>query len=633
MTTQTAQKRTGLIVDSFAGGGGASTGIFLALGRHPDVAINHDEEAIAMHSANHPQSKHFCESVWKVNPTDVADIGGVDLLWASPDCKHFSKAKGGKPVEKGVRALAWVTVWWAKLVLPWVIIIENVEEFQTWGPLLEDGTPDPKKKGLTFKQLVGRLKGLGYVVEWRELKACDYGAPTSRKRLFVIARRDGKPVVWPAATHGPKVDEPRVRDLFAPPAKVLLPYRTAAECIDFSIPCPSIFGRKRPLADKTLARIARGIQRFVVDNPRPFIVPITHSGAPRVHDIDEPLRTITTAHRGEFALIAPTLIQTGYGEREGQAPRSLDIRAPLGTVVAGGAKHAVVAAFLAKHYGGGYTGPGVPLDGPVSTVTTVDHHALVTAELAPSPPKRPTRGTSDDIAAVGEGAFDPEEYADNDDVDHFPPHPEHLLDSDDDDDDTRAAKRDLRFFNRVAQYDERVIEEEGEDDTPTPCPTCAASAGFQQGDCICPVFPEAAASSLVVLRNNCDGVDVDGPMPTVTAGGTHIGEVRAFLIRYFGNEKAGQTLDTPMSTVTTRDRFGLVTVDGVDHVIIDIGMRMLTARELATAQGFPVDYDLELDGKLSKTAQIRMIGNSVVPQMAAALVSANLPQHKINEAA
>ncbi len=325
-----------LIVDNFAGGGGASDGIELALGRSPDIAVNHDPEAIAMHEANHPSTLHLCGDVWDVNPKKICAGRRVGLAWFSPDCKHFSKAKGGKPVQNKIRGLAWVAIRWARAVRPRVIVLENVEEFQTWGPLMDDGFPDPERRGLTFRRWMGELRACGYVVELRELRACKFGAPTTRKRLFVIARCDGRPIVWPEETHGPG----------------LLPYRTAAECIDWSIPVPSIFGRSRPLAENTLRRISRGIRKFVLEAERPFVV----------------------------GNVVPTLIQTGYGERPGQAPRSLDLGAPLGTVVAGGAKHALVCVFLAKHYGGNET-PGSPMTKPFDTVTCTDHHALVAVRL------------------------------------------------------------------------------------------------------------------------------------------------------------------------------------------------------------------------------------------------------------
>jgi len=326
--------RDELVVDSFAGGGGASTGIEQALGRPVDVAINHDPQAIAMHRINHPSTTHYTESVFKVDPEAITGNQPVGLLWASPDCTHHSKAKGGAPRSPRVRGLAWVVIRWARRVKPRVIMLENVEEFEAWGPLLDDGRPCPERRGTTFRLWVNQLRAAGYAVEWRQLRACDYGAPTTRKRLFVIARRDGLPIVWPRPTHGAG----------------LRPYRTAAECIDWSILCPSIFVRARPLVDATLRRIARGVMRYVVNARRPYIV----------------------------GSVAGTMVQTGYGERDGQRPRSLDIGAPLGTVVAGGQKHALIAAFLAKHYGGNET-PGTSMRAPIDTITTQDHHALVTA--------------------------------------------------------------------------------------------------------------------------------------------------------------------------------------------------------------------------------------------------------------
>lgn len=325
-----------LIVDNFAGGGGASCGIELALGRHVDIAINHDPEAVAMHELNHPQTAHHCESVWDVDPLAVTQGRPVGLAWFSPDCKHFSKAKGGQPRDQRIRGLAWVAVRWAALVRPRVIILENVEEFQTWGPLRDDGTPCPDRRGHTFRDFVRQLQEKGYAVEWRELRACDYGAPTTRKRLFLVARCDGRPIVWPAPTHG----APGSTGI---KSHALKPWRTAAECIDWSLPCPSIFARARPLAEATMQRIARGVQRHVIEAGEPFIAP---------------LRGTSPAHRS----VHP-------------------VDAPLSTVSAQGTHHALVTAFLAKHFGGNYTGPGAPLTDPMHTVTTQDHHALVCAFL------------------------------------------------------------------------------------------------------------------------------------------------------------------------------------------------------------------------------------------------------------
>lgn len=329
-----------LIVDNFAGGGGASLGIEMALGRSPDVAINHDPEAIAMHAENHPGTRHFCESVWDVKPREVTQGRPVALAWFSPDCKHYSKAKGAKPLSKKIRGLAWVALKWAATVRPRVIFLENVEEFRTWGPLGADDRPCPRRRGKTFASWRRQLEAHGYQVEIRELRACDYGAPTTRKRLFLIARCDGEPIRWPEPTHGPGRAHP---------------HRTAAECIEWALACPSIFERERPLKEKTLARIARGVQRFAIDAEHPFVAPIIPKSI-------------------------PTLIQTSWGERQGQAPRVPGLHKPLGTVVAGGVKHALVAAFLAKHYGGNET-PGAALSGPMHTITAKDHHALVSAFL------------------------------------------------------------------------------------------------------------------------------------------------------------------------------------------------------------------------------------------------------------
>lgn len=393
-----------IFVDNFAGGGGASTGIELAIGRSVDIAINHDPAAIAMHKANHPFTDHYCESVWDVDPREVAAGRPVALAWFSPDCKHFSKAKGGKPVEKKIRGLAWVAVRWAATVQPRVIMLENVEEFKTWGPLLKDGMPDQNRKGKTFQSFVNALKRLGYQVDFKELKACDYGAPTIRKRFFMVARCDGRPIVWPEQTHGHP-------DRLEVQTGKLKPWRTAAEIIDWDLPCPSIFDRKKPLAENTMKRIARGIKKFVIDNPEPFIVRVNYSGSNHhycdsIHSplntitskngwglvtptllvnttghpgslVNEPVRTITTGN--QHFIVAPTLIQY-HGEQSGSEVRGQQLQKPL-MVVDASPRYALVASFLAKHYGGGYTGPGANLNDPLPTVTTVDHIALVTSHL------------------------------------------------------------------------------------------------------------------------------------------------------------------------------------------------------------------------------------------------------------
>jgi DNA (cytosine-5)-methyltransferase 1 len=466
----------GLIVDSFAGGGGASLGIEMALGRGPDIAINHDAEAIALHAANHPYARHYREDVWKVDPHEATGGQPVGLMWLSPDCKHFSKAKGGKPVSKRVRGLAWVAVRWADAVRPAVLVLENVEEFQTWGPVLrETNRPCPDRKGKHFRSFVSKLRRLGYTVEWRELRACDFGAPTIRKRLFIIARCDGESIVWPKPTHGKHTPNA---------------WLTAAECIDWSIVCPSIFERSKPLAENTLKRIAAGLRRYVLESPRPFIVQIQNASSGNAPiSIDQPMRTITAYPKG------------------------------------GG--FALVAAFLAKHYSARSEGEvqAASLFDPMPTVTTVDHNAVVSSTLVA------LRGT--------EGSH-------------------------------------------------------------------------QHGD------------------------DIRQPLRTVSAGGTHHAEVRAFLVAYYGNEKDGGDLFTPMRTVTSKERFGLVTVDGHEYAIADIGMRMLAPRELYRAQGFPDSYriDVPFNGKpMTKTAQVRMCGNSVCPPVAAAIVRANISLQRMERAA
>lgn len=356
-------KLTEIIVDSFAGGGGASTGIELAIGRSVDIAINHDPAAIAMHKVNHPNTLHYCEDVWEVDPRKVAQGLPVALCWLSPDCKHFSKAKGGKPVEKHIRGLAWVAVRWAATVKPRVIMLENVEEFKTWGPLLKDGRPDPDRKGRTFNAFVNALKRQGYKVDWRELKACDYGAPTIRKRFFLIARCDGQPIVWPKPTHGdPNSAEVKVGKL--------KPWRTAAEIIDWSLPCPSIFERKRPLAENTMRRIARGIQKFVIENPRPFIVQIGQSGFSkddRSYPLNQPLTTIVT--KAEHCLVAPTLIQY-HSETANHEARGQTLDKPIMTLDTS-PRYGLVTSFLTKYRG---TNIGQPVTEPLQTITAGGLH-------------------------------------------------------------------------------------------------------------------------------------------------------------------------------------------------------------------------------------------------------------------
>lgn len=535
-----------LIIDMFAGGGGASTGIEIAIGRHVDIACNHDPEAVAMHAINHPQTQHFIEDVWHVNPTEVTQGRPIGLAWFSPDCKHFSKAKGGKPREKKIRGLAWSVLRWASLPnKPRVIILENVEEFRTWGPLI-DGQPCKKQKGRTFNSFVNALKHHGYKVEHRELRAQDYGAPTIRKRLYLIARCDGRPIVWPTPSHfAPNSAEVRA----GKPA-----WLTAGDdVIDWSIPCKSIFGRSKPLAENTMRRIFRGIDRYVINSAKPFIVTLAHgegSGSTKrwgagVRDMDSPMPTTTAS--GGYGVVAPVLAECANASTQ----RIFDPREPLRTQCAEvkGGHFALAAATMVKHYGGNYTGAGVDLDSPIHTTTTTDHHAVVAANVV-------RQFGNSDAASANE-----------------------------------------------------------------PVGTVTAGGGGKT---------QLVASNLVKLRGTCkDRQPLDQPCATISAQGTHLAEVRAFLVKYYSEGGQDQSLFDPIHTIPTKDRMGLVMVQGVEYQITDIGMRMLEPPELYRAQGFPKNYVISFIYKgrpLPKHAQVRMAGNSVCPPVATALVRANVPE-------
>lgn len=477
-----------IVVDNFAGGGGASTGIETAIGRSVDIAINHDPAAIAMHRANHPSTEHYTEDVWKVNPVEACAGRPVALAWFSPDCKHHSKAKGGKPVSKKIRGLAWVAVKWAKAVRPRVIMLENVEEFMDWGRLDKNNHPDPRYKGETFRRFVKRLEQLGYRVEWKLLRACDYGAPTIRRRLFLIARCDGRPIIWPEPTHA-------APDTLEAMAGLKKPWVPVSKVLDFSLPCPSIFATKeeiweqygvravRPLSEKTMKRIARGVMKFVVNNPQPFIVE-TDSG------VQAPCMMVNNENAA------------------GSSPEN-----------------------------------------PIGTITTGGHHMMI----APS----------------------------------------------------------------LIQYHSERNEDVRGQEIAKPLMTVDASNRYG-----------LVSTFITQFNNNCDGQAVDAPLNTITAGDGHFGEVRAFLIKYYSGE-GGSSCNDPIPTITTKDRMGLVTVYGQDYRIIDIGLRMLTPRELFDAQGFPGDYiiDVDADGKpYPRDEQVARCGNAVCPPVPTALVRANLPE-------
>lgn len=601
----------GLIVDNFAGGGGASTGIEAALGRAVDLAINHDEQAIRMHEANHPGTMHIRNNIWQIDPEQVVrDLYAkvcndnparrieinpktrlplVALAWFSPDCKHFSKAKGGKPREKSIRDLAWVVVLWAKRVRPNLILLENVEEFRTWGPLCDEGKPIKERAGETFELWCKELRKLGYKLEFRELRACDYGAPTIRKRFFMVARCDGKPIVWPKPTHG----KPDSAEVLSGKRK---PWRTAAEIIDWSIPCPSIFDRKKPLAEKTLRRIAHGIMKFVVNNPAPFIVPICNTkwAGDRFYPGDEPLRTITTAKGGEMAVVMPHVTKF----RSGAIGHAVD--EPL---------HTVTANSYVKRPGG---------SAPLGVVEAVVSPVIVgcggrRGQSGPTGPEQPYPTTTTKADACVVAAFMQKFAQNGQGVD--PAEPLHTV--------MAGAPRHAVVCAHLEQANGGP-NNENLAGRPADAPlSTIATSGSQQ---------RLVTSNLVKLRGTCrDGSSVEEPLHTVSAGGTHMGEVRAFLIKYYGNEQDGHGLGRPLGTVTVQDRFGLVTVtiEGEEYVIVDIGMRMLSPRELFNAQGFPADYQIETDahGKpITKTAQVAKCGNSVCPPLSEALAGANMAE-------
>lgn len=691
-----------LVVDFFCGGGGAGTGLEMGLGRAVNVAKNHSPAAISMHTVNHPHARHFTTDVFDGDPDVECQGRPVGWFHMSPDCTHHSQAAGGQPRKREIRNLSWIGLKWAGKKRPRVISLENVKQILQWGRLIAkrckatgrvmklDGTvaapgervpvhqqflvPDPKRRGTTWRRFVQLLQGMGYVVEWKIIKACDFGAPTSRERLFMIARCDGQPIVWSEPTHAKN------------PAKGQKKWRTAADCIDWTVPSKSIFDRKKPLADATLRRVAKGMHKFVLDNPAPFIVPIANWSGETVQALGEPLRTVTAWPRGgTFAVASPTLVQTGYGERQGQAPRVPGLDQPLGTVVAGGVKHALSSAVImpATHQGADRVNdPGEPMP----TVTAANRGELMVAspvmitaahgEGRPGGPQRWGAGCKEAGDPLGTVT------ASNG----------HALAS--------AHLVKFRFDSEGSPATEPVptITSGGNYKRPAGAAhalgVCTAfmeqaNGGFNTTHALAMDDPMStitntgsqqrlATASLVHLRGNCDARDTEDPLHTISAGGTHhalataflerqfgasIGQaidepaptitaggggksslvelrlspeheagalrVAAFLIRYYGTHNVSPC-DEPLSTITTKDRLALVTVyiQGTPYVIVDICLRMLQPNELYRAQGFPADYviDRGADGKpFTKTEQVHMCGNSVSPPPMAALARANDP--------
>ena len=603
-----------LIVDNFAGGGGASTGIELAFGRPVNIAINHDPDAIIMHKTNHPFTEHYQASVWDIDPEEVCKGQKVKLAWFSPDCKHFSKAKGGKPVDKNIRGLAWIVLRWAGTVRPDCIILENVEEFQTWGPVRK-GKPIKAKKGQTFNRWLSQLKALGYQVEYKELRACDYGAPTIRKRFFLIARCDGKPIVFPEPTHA-KADSLEVK------AGKKKPYRSAAECIDFGLECPSIFNRKKPLAENTMKRIARGLDKFVVKEQNPFIVPIGYgenkNQKPRVHDIKEPLPTAvssgkhyictpymspighngfcidrnynikkplqTVVSKNEQAICMPSLIQY-HSEQSKSEIRGQKIDKPLLTVD-GSPRYGIQMPYLAKYFGGV---TGAKIEQPTPTVTAIDHSAIVSPYLCKY------YGSEKEGCGINS--------------------PLHTITS-------------KERFACVAPY---LVKHytcgQNIENIESPLPTIT---GVNKN-----------SISLPFLTQYYGGADhantVVNPLQTITTKPRHF-LCKVYVRKYkksafLGNwEKVRDLLNNYTEWDLAEDEILIFNIKGEEYFIFDIGMRMLQPKELYKAQGFPEDYIIERDytGKsYPKSKQIARCGNAVPPPFATALVRANFPEECI----
>ncbi len=645
-----------IIVDNFAGGGGASTGIELAIGRSVDIAINHDENAVAMHTTNHPDTLHYCESVFDVNPLVATAGRPVGLAWFSPDCRHFSKAKGSKPVEKEIRGLAWIVIRWALAVRPRVMMLENVEEFKTWGPLIvsADGgqRPDPERAGETFEAFCGMLSGgipaghpalvecceflgidadgvqaqqlvtgLGYAVDHRELRACDFGAPTIRKRFFMVMRCDGVPVTWPAPTHGdPKT--PAVQ------GGKLAPWRTAAECIDWSIPAQSIFERKKPLAENTLKRIARGIQRFVIDSASPFIVKCNHTTTKGKYDcfrgqaLAEPLQTITKTHGYAIAtpVMAPLFAGTGGSEFQ-MRPRP--VNKPFFTLLTQNRTNViapVLAPLIARQFGASI---GHRADEPSATITAggggksqLVSTTLIQMGYGERPGQEPrVPGLHKPLGTVvaGGGKFG------------------------------LVAANLVKHFGGNYQGAGVALDEPVHTVTTTDHHAVVAAhlmvnnTGHPGGAADQPAHTvttgnhhAAVTSHLVMLRGTCrDGRVVDAPAPGLTAGGLHVGNVETSLATEgYDEQRAAQVLAF-LREYCGADSDGLVTVDDVVYRIVDIGMRMLQPAELYCAQGFPEWYIIDQDYrgvKYAKDKQVARCGNAVPPPFAEALVRANLPE-------
>jgi len=573
-----------IIVDNFAGGGGASTGIELATGRVVDIAINHDPDAILMHKTNHPHTQHIQASVWDVDPVEVCRGRPVGLAWFSPDCKHFSKAKGGALVDRNIRGLAWIVLRWAARVRPRVIILENVEEFITWGPVRK-GKPVKSKAGQTFQKWKTQLINLGYAVEHRELVAADYGAPTIRKRFVLIARCDGKPIVWPERTHAP-ADSEAVR------AGICKPWRSAAEVIDWSIPMYSIFDTRkeikekygvdavRPLADNTQRRVICGVDKHTIKSGNPFLVECNHSGAGHIAETGEPLGTITA--KCTKGVVAPMLAPVTFSNTNGSVGFQAD--KPVHTITTDG-KQVLSAAFLAQYHSEKTEAARTcGMDGPMLTIDSSNRYALASVNLT--------------------------EYFGNG-VPLNIREPMHTVTS-----------RDREALTSVVLHPVHAGGYKGRGNLPTqPLNTITARGGIS-----------LEAAHIVKFKGTNLGQTPAEPLQTVTAQSNPYALCRAVIQRYDPAEDVGRwpqvraLLNKYCGYTLGEDEIILLVICGIAFYIRDILLRMLAPKELYAAMGFPPDYIIDRDylgNEYGKGKQVARCGNAVCPPMAEAVVRAN----------
>lgn len=607
-----------IIVDNFAGGGGASTGIELATGRVVNIAINHDPAAILMHQTNHPFTEHYQESVWAVDPVKICGGRPVGLAWFSPDCKHFSKAKGAALVDRNIRGLAWIVLKWAGLVRPRVIILENVEEFVTWGPVRK-GKPVKSKSGLTFDKWLSQLKALGYDVEYKTLVAADYGTPTSRKRFFLVARCDGKPIVWPKPTHAPK-DDIRVKN------GELKPYRTAADIIDWSLPCPSIFDSKqevmekyglkavRPLAENTMRRIARGLDKFVIKNSKPFMVSVNHSVDFRGQALDDTMPTITA--KNGSGIVNPKIAPYQMHNHTNAGGTACD--APVNTITSVGAQM-LITPVMAQHK---FQNSAQDIQKPLSTVTAVGAHELITPSLVQYHTEQSNKEnrayTINEPLKTADGSnrfglnmpFLTKYYSG--DSGHQADVPLHTVTS---------RERENLSACFLSKYFTGVDGAE----ISNPLPTVTAI----DHNSLC-------AAHISEFKGQDKGQPADNPLRTITAGDGEFGVVETKIVKIRGNQplynwpKVREMLNTHCGYAIKDDEILLFHIGADFYFIADIGLRMLCPKELYAAMGFPADYIIDRDflgNEYKRSAQVARCGNAVCPQLAKAIVSANLPEY------